>query len=253
MRATADGGVMRGGAPRAVWLTLGAAAGAVSAQSAAATLIDEGRPCHLVWDPATGEIAQLLSVLRAGCALGTAGRGAPAGGTPPPGAAPSAQRHVRGAATTNVNTEGRVCVQIGVLGHHGDPFAGAPQGGAAAIVSWLDSWGVRPQWPAGRPACQRRHGPARDQLRAADCGAIEHGAADCGAPSEYGAAGERAASRQRALWALGGHFGGCQVPGLGSCRPARLDTGQPPGTDITQVQQREAGYLLFPAMIPIPA
>src|SRR5260221_7546970 len=69
IRAGTDGGPLRGGSPRAVWLTLGTAPGAVSVQSAAARLVAEGRPCHLVWDPVTGEIAQLISILRAGLAL----------------------------------------------------------------------------------------------------------------------------------------------------------------------------------------
>src|SRR5581483_12072078 len=72
IRARADGGPLRGGSPRAVWLTLGTAPGAVSVQSAATRLIAAGRPCHLIWDPVTGEIAQLISILRAGCALGAA-------------------------------------------------------------------------------------------------------------------------------------------------------------------------------------
>ena len=70
IRAEADGGPLGGGAPRAVWLTLGSPAGAVSVQSAAQRLIGEHRPCHLIWDPDTGETAQLISVLRAGRALG---------------------------------------------------------------------------------------------------------------------------------------------------------------------------------------
>ena len=72
VRADTDGGPLTGGAPRAVWLTLGTAPGAVSVQSAAQRLISERRPCHLIWDPLTGDVAQLISVLRAGRALGAA-------------------------------------------------------------------------------------------------------------------------------------------------------------------------------------
>src|SRR6201986_5078817 len=72
IRADTDGGPLTGGAPRAVWLTLGTAPGAVSVQSAAQRLISEQRPCHLIWDPFTGDVAQLISVLRAGRALGAA-------------------------------------------------------------------------------------------------------------------------------------------------------------------------------------
>lgn len=49
--ATADGGRMKGGAPRAVWLVLYANPLLVSARAAAERLIRLGRPCHLVWNP----------------------------------------------------------------------------------------------------------------------------------------------------------------------------------------------------------
>jgi len=71
IRAETDGGRLGGGAPRAVWLTLGADPRAVSVCSVAQRLIEENRPCHLVWDPLTGELAQLLPIVRAGCVLGT--------------------------------------------------------------------------------------------------------------------------------------------------------------------------------------
>src|SRR6266581_3329259 len=71
IRAQTDGGQLGGGAPRVVWLTLGADPRAVSVWSAAQRLNQENRPTHLVWDPLTGDIAQLLPIVRAGCALGT--------------------------------------------------------------------------------------------------------------------------------------------------------------------------------------
>src|SRR5690348_18213837 len=70
IRAQIDGGQLGGGAPRVVWLTLGADPRAVSVWSAAQRLNQENRPTHLVWDPLTGDIAQLLPIVRAGCALG---------------------------------------------------------------------------------------------------------------------------------------------------------------------------------------
>src|SRR5487761_1815311 len=73
VRAKADGGQMKGGAPRVVWLTLGADPHLISAQSAAQRLNQTGRPCHLVWNPVTGEVVQLLPIVRAGRALGVAG------------------------------------------------------------------------------------------------------------------------------------------------------------------------------------
>ena len=149
IRAELDGGPLGGGAPRAVWLTLGAAGGSVSVQSAAQRLISERRPCHLVWDPVTGAI---VSVLRAGRALGAAEHLDWAPG--------QARLH-----PDSVNAEGRVCVQIGVLGQPSDPFTAGTLAGVDTIMSWLDSWG-HPAPLAGWPArgLPRRRRPA--QLRA---------------------------------------------------------------------------------------
>src|SRR5215469_15870595 len=138
IRAETDGGPLLGGAPRAVWLTLGTLPGAVSVQSAASRLIGEHRPCHLIWDPITGDLAQLISVLRAGRALGAADH------------LDWSPGRIR-AESDNVNAEGRVCVQIGVLGHPAEPFTGLALVGLEAIVNWLDSWGVTRRWPSGRP------------------------------------------------------------------------------------------------------
>lgn len=218
IRAGTDGGSVRGGAPRAVWLTLGTVSGAVSIQSVATRLIAEGRPCHLIWDPVTGEIAQLISALRAGCALGVTEHAAVSAiaRTALGGAARGAPSLVRGAAATNVNREGRLCVQIGVLGHPGDPFTNGPLAGVGAIVSWLDSWNVPRRWPAGPPAEQ--HAPG-------------------------------VAARGRALWALGGHFGASQVPGCPSRGPGRIDIDRITGTHALPVYHREPRYSLFPTVL----
>lgn len=179
IRAQADGGPLAGGAPRAVWLTLGTMPGAVSVQSAAQRLISERRPCHLIWDPVTGELAQLISVLRAGRALGAADH------------LDWAPGQVR-AQPDNVNAEGRVCVQIGVLGHPAEPFTGLPLVGLDAIVNWLDSWGVERRWPSGRPEA-------------------------------YRGSNGRGGRRNRAQWARGGHFGASQVPGCDNAGPGAID------------------------------
>ena len=183
IRAAMDGGPLRGGAPRAVWLTLGTAPRAVSIQSAAQRLVSEARPCHLVWDPVTGEIVQLISILRAGCSLGAPEHLRPSG-------------HV---STADVNTEGRVCAQIGVLAHHADPFTDGPLAGLSEIVNWLDSWGVLRRWPAGRPA-------------------------EDGCPA-----------RSRALWARGGHFGASQVPGCENAGPGCIDIDRLTGPQLHTV------------------
>lgn len=238
----ADGGGLKGGAPRAVWLVLHADPMTVPARDAAERLIELGRPCHLVWNPLSGEVAQLIPAVRAGRALGWAGapgwgarsdsdwtqnhQWAPepgwtpdpdwaqstssthgadwtqgigwthgSGGRPmvapvgrPPGepVAPSARDGLAG-----VNNEGRICVQIGVIGYEWAPFTNGPAERAREIVSWLDSWQVARGWPAGRPA------------------------------PFPGAS--RPGQQRRRHWARGGHFGASQVPGCSGSGPGAID------------------------------
>jgi hypothetical protein len=306
--AAADGGCLKGGAPRAVWLVLHADPITVSARDAAERLIELGRPCHLVWNPLSGEVAQLIPVVRAGRALGWAdgpswgprsagpgwgpgpqarkpGRGSGRGWAEGPPWAPErdaegqawaansawmqpgdwVQRHERaqepgwtqdpqwtpgsgptggaadwtqdpqwtpGSGSTHgadwtqgvgwthgsggrpmaaaadrppqepitpsardglagVNNEGRVCVQIGVIGHGWTPFTTGPVQRAREIVGWLDSWHVARGWPAGHPA------------------------------TFLGSA--RAGQQRRRHWARGGHFGASQVPGCSGAGPGAID------------------------------
>ena len=175
-----------------VWLTLGTAPRVVSIQSAAQRLVSERRPCHLVWDPVTGDILQLISILRAGRALG-----APEKLDWGPDRVP--------AGRPNVNAEGRVCVQIGVLGNPAEPFTSGPLTGVAAIVAWLDSWGVPRRWPAGPPASCRAAG----------------------------------AERSRVLWARGGHFGASQVPSCDNVGPGGIDVDRLTGPHVLEVHARE--------------
>src|SRR3984957_7874742 len=157
IRAETDGGALGGGAPRVVWLTLGSLAKAVSVHAAAQRLVAEHRPCHLVWNPVTGELAQLISVLRAGRALGAPDR---LDWTP-------VRLHRR---PENVNAEGRGCVQIGVLALAAEPFTNGAMIGLEAIMSWLDSWGVPRRWPGGQPGSWAEGGRAAAG-RAADAAA----------------------------------------------------------------------------------
>jgi hypothetical protein len=176
IRAQTDGGKLEGGAPRVVWLTLGTDPRVVSVWSAAQRLNEEDRPCHLVWDPLTGDLAQLLPIVRAGCALGTPEHLNYAPDRPP---------H----RTAAVNREGRLCVQIAVLGSATEPFTSYQMIGLAAILGWLDSWQIPRRWPAGAPA------PFRQLTR----------------------------PRSRALWARGGHYGASQVPECDSIGPGGID------------------------------
>ena len=170
-----------------VWLTLGADPRVVSVWSAAQRLNQEDRPCHLVWDPLTGDIAQLLPIVRAGCALGTPEH---------LDYAPDRLPH----RPAGVNREGRLCVQIGVLGSVREPFTSYPMIGLAAILGWLDSWQIPRRWP-GQPA------PFRQLTR----------------------------SRSRALWARGGHYGASQVPECENIGPGSIDIDHLTKLDATMI------------------
>jgi len=139
VRAAADGGPLKGGAPRVVWNVLGADPQQVSARSAAQRLDQGGYPSHLVWNPHNGEIIQLIPIIRAARALSPAGGSGPASW---PG----------DARDGNVNAEGRVCAQICVVAQSDEPFTEGPMVGRREILTWLDSWGIPRSWPAGQPA-----------------------------------------------------------------------------------------------------
>ncbi len=162
-----------------VWQALGADPRQISASSAAQRLSEDGRPPHLVWNPLSGDIVQLIPVVRAACSLGGP-EGldypvmSPAG---PSGAAP---------ACDPANRQGRLCVQVSVVAWAWEPFTDGPMHGAEALLGWLASWGVPSRWPAGRPA-------------------------------PFMAA--RSAERSRAHWSMGGHFGASQVPGWDAAGP----------------------------------
>jgi hypothetical protein len=181
-------------------MTLGADPKLISAHSAAERLNQLGRPPHLVWNPVTGEVVQLIPVVRAALGLSAAagldieaaGDGVEAG---PLAAGPAD-------GSSGVHTEGRLCVQLGVLGYGWTPFTAGPVTGLEAIMEWLDSWGVSRRWPAGCPA-------------------------------PFGLA--HTTARSRRLWARGGHFGASQVPCCAAAGPGAIDierltgvSGRPP-------------------------
>ena len=130
-----DGGpahtVKGAGAPRAVWTVTGSDPGVWSAAEEARRLLHEGRTTHLVWNPVSGEVVQLLAATRrAGMALG---------GTTIFG------RHL------DHGDEGRVCLVVAVVGTKERPFTDGPMTGLSTLLGWLDSWGVSRTWPAGPP------------------------------------------------------------------------------------------------------
>jgi hypothetical protein len=192
VRAGADGGPLKGGAPRAVWHALGADPQQVSARSAAQRLDQDGHPSHLVWNPQNGEIVQLIPIVRAACPATMTEPAAmtAAGPASPAGLAAAGPWGGAGGGAGEVPAEGRVCVQICVVAFADEPFTSGPMKGRREIMTWLDSWGVPRGWPAGRPASF---------------------------PACY------ATERSRRLWARGGHFGASQVPGLAMAGPGAID------------------------------
>jgi hypothetical protein len=178
MPVTQDGGALRGGAPRAVWFSSESDPRVVSARSVAADLRRRQTPPHLVWNPCSGQIVQLVPVTRAASLLEAPAR-----------------------------SEGRICVQVLVIGHSRDPFTGTLLDGLNSIVQWLDSWRVERRWPAGPPL------PS---------------------PQSYHSA------RNRRDWARGGYFGASQVPGVDRPDPGGIDirriTG--PETPVTALPWR---------------
>jgi hypothetical protein len=117
-----DGGPLQGGAPRAVWHTSENDPLAISARSVAERLEQRGKNAHVVWNPRTGEIVQMVPATRAALLL-------------PEG----------------VGREGRRCLQIVVVGFAREPFTGGSLEGLEAIMTWLDAWRVPRRWPAGEP------------------------------------------------------------------------------------------------------
>jgi hypothetical protein len=136
--AQTDGGMLRGGAPRVVWQALSADPERISAWSAAQRLNQEGRPPHVVWNPVSGEVAQGIPIVRAGCSLGgPEGLDYRSDSVPQP---------------SDTNNQGRLCIQISVVAWPWEPFTDGPMNGLEPILDWLDCWTVPCKWPAGPPA-----------------------------------------------------------------------------------------------------
>ena len=192
--AAADGGCLKGGVPRAVWLVLPGDPVRATARESAESLARLGRPCHLVWNPLTGDVAQLIPVTRAARALGWPSSprrlACSRAGEP---LAPAARDGLPG-----VNNEGRVCAQIGVIGQPGAPCISGSVPGLDEILNWLDSWRV----PHGGPACRPPQAPAGR------------------------------APQSRRDWARGGHFRVSQVPGCPCAGPAAIDGGRLTGAQL---------------------
>lgn len=169
-----DGGRPKGGAPRAVWSTSENDPHLVSARSVAQDLAQAGTPAHLIWNPLRGELVQQVPATRAARLIGG-----------------------------ETGREGRVCLQIVVVGFARQPFTLGPLRDLDLMLSWLDSWGVPRRWPSGPPAAL----PAAYQTRGT-----------------------------RRSWAHGGHFGHSQLPEGHEPRPGGIDVDKLTGPKAGSVQ-----------------
>jgi hypothetical protein len=153
--------MLRGGAPRVVWQALGADPRQIPASSAAQRLSQDGRPPHLVWNPLSGDIVQLIPVVRAACSLGgPEGLDYRSDSVPLP---------------ADTNNQGRLCIQISVVAYPWEPFTDGPMNGLEPILDWLDCWKVPCKWPAGPPAAYM-HARAVPRSRAAWASGGHYGA-----------------------------------------------------------------------------
>lgn len=164
----------------------------ISARSVAQRLEGQGRNAHLVWNPGDGEIVQMVPATRPASTL--------------PG---------------EVGREGRLCLQIVVVGFARDPFTRGPLNGVDRIAAWLDTWRVPRRWPAGGPLAF---------------------------PDSY------LASRARRPWARGGHFGASQVPHAAEPAPGAIDIDKITGPDtLLGVPRPRLAPYEGPVHVPAPA
>ncbi|WP_017584338.1 hypothetical protein [Nocardiopsis valliformis] len=142
-----DGGTTRTaggvGAPRAVWTVTGTDPNMWSAREEATRLVHEGRTPHLVWNPLTGAVAQILAATRRSeLLLGHTSRYG---------------QHL------DHGDEGRVCLMIAVVSTEKEPFTDGPLVGLAPVLEWLGSWGVERGWPAGPPGLWGERRPSEEE------------------------------------------------------------------------------------------
>ncbi|WP_197285639.1 hypothetical protein [Nocardiopsis sp. NRRL B-16309] len=119
------------GAPRAVWSVTGSDPATRSAGQEARRLVERHRETHLVWNPLTGEIVQLLPATRRGRI--------DLGGTH------QYEQHV------DHGLEGRVCLVVAVVARPEAPFTDGPMRGLEPVLAWLDAWGVERRWNGALP------------------------------------------------------------------------------------------------------
>ncbi|MFE7837762.1 peptidoglycan-binding protein [Streptomyces sp. NPDC057474] len=156
--------------PRVVHHTTESPAGGKYLEAVASYLIEVAAEPHLVYCPVTDRVGQF-------------------------GPLHHSARALRNDGSRRTNREGRVCVQIEVLGRASRPWTDGwdprEKPGWQGILAAIRSWGVPDDWPMGSPV-----------------------------PHPGGSA-----PRTRSVWqSEGGHFGHCHVPGNDHGDPGAIDT-----------------------------
>lgn len=125
------GGTLVGGPPRWVWHTYEADPKRLTAVAGARALRAAGNDAHFVFNPLSGQIAQLLPASRSARTL----------------------KNVAGGVQTN--RLGQVCLQVEVIGFAAHPFTSiltlAGRTGLGKLVTFARSHGIPDVWPAGPP------------------------------------------------------------------------------------------------------
>lgn len=166
-----------GNPPRVVWHTTESPAGASYFTSIAAYLIRVGAEPQVIYDPVTDKLGQFGPLTRSGRALKNDG-------------------------SRRTNREGKVCIQVEVLGRAASPwtrgFDPAEKPNFRRLLAAARAHGVPDVWPAGAPkgtAAEVAKGP-----------------------------------RSRTTWqSRGGHFGHGHVPGNSHWDPGAISTAVVPG------------------------
>lgn len=120
-----DAGSMVGGPAKVVWHTTENDPNKTSAVNVARYLNNVGSQVHLVWNPVTGEIVQMIPANRGGRGL----------------------KNLAGGVETNRG--GSTVFQIEVVAYAKSPWTVGPCNGLANIVAFLRQLGVPDAWPAG--------------------------------------------------------------------------------------------------------
>jgi LysM repeat protein/septal ring-binding cell division protein DamX len=177
----AIGGAMDtpGNPPRVTWHTTESPAGQAYFYSIASYLMRVGAEPQVIYDPATDLLGQFGPLTKSGRAL-------------------------RNDGSRRTNREGRVNIQVEVLGRAGQPwtkgFTPASKPNYRKLLAAARAHGIPDTWPAGKPA----------------------------------ATAAAATRRDRTVWQTkGGHFGHSQVPGNDHWDPGGIDVSIVPGKPDT--------------------